>query len=120
MGGNPNKYQFVGLIKKPKTTGGSGGKEGDPIQWYARPKPRHAKWSVRLVHVNKDAIIKDLFDQGKIDIFAKYTNTGRSGGLEGEAVEGSAQPTERQVGQYSFGGDLCRTEVHCIIQFCRL
>merc|ERR1712238_447392 len=33
---------------------------------------------IRMIHVNKDAIIKDLFDRGKIDIFAKYTNTGRT------------------------------------------
>lgn len=66
---NPNKYQFVGLLDRtnPKK----------PIMWHARPKPSGAKWSVRLVHVNKDAIIKDLFDQGKVDIFAKYTNTGK-------------------------------------------
>jgi len=66
---NPNKYQFVGLIDKsnPKK----------PIKWHARPKPAGAKWSIRLVHVNKDAIIKDLFDRGKVDIFAKYTNTGK-------------------------------------------
>jgi len=86
-GKNPNKYQFVGVIKKTKTAGSNGAQEGNPIQWYARPKPTHSKWSVRLVHVNKDAIIKDLFDQGKIDIFAKYTNTGRFGGQEAEAVE---------------------------------
>ena len=67
---NPNKYQFVGLIDKsdPKK----------PVKWHARPKPSGAKWSVRLVHVNRDAIVKDLFDQGKIDIFAKYTNTGKT------------------------------------------
>jgi len=66
---NPNKYQMVGLVDKrnPK----------NPIQWHARPKPEGAKWSVRLVHINKDVIVKDLFDQGKIDIFAKYTNTGK-------------------------------------------
>jgi len=66
---NPNKYQFVGLIDRKNSE--------KPISWHARPKPEGAKWSVRLVHVNKDAIIKDLFDQGKIDIFAKYTNTGK-------------------------------------------
>jgi len=66
---NPNKYQFVGLLDKSN--------KKKPISWHARPKPENAKWSVRLVHVNKDAIVKDLFDQGKIDIFAKYTNTGK-------------------------------------------
>lgn len=66
---NPNKFQFVGLIDR------TNGKK--PISWHARPKPPGAKWSVRLVHVNKDAIVKDLFDRGKVDIFAKYTNTGK-------------------------------------------
>jgi hypothetical protein len=71
---NSNKYQYVGVVginnKKEKK------KNTSPISWYARPKPKHSNWSVRLLHVNKDVIIKDLFDQGKIDIFAKYTNTG--------------------------------------------
>lgn len=67
-GKSSNKYQFVGVAKR-------GGKK--PITWYARPKPADSKWSVRLVHVNRDAIIKDLFNQGKVDIFAKYKNTGR-------------------------------------------
>jgi hypothetical protein len=77
---NPNKYQIVGLLDKnnPKK----------PIQWHARPKPEGAKWSVRLVHLNKDVIVKDLFDQGKIDIFAKYTNTGKMQTKgEGDSVE---------------------------------
>ena len=64
-----NEYQFVGVID-PK-------EEKKPISWYARKKPSNAKWSVRLVHVNKDVIIKDLFDQGKVDIFATYKNTGK-------------------------------------------
>lgn len=67
-GKSSNKYQFVGVVNR-------GGKK--PISWYARPKPSDSKWSVRLVHVNKDAIIKDLFNRGKVDIFAKYKNTGR-------------------------------------------
>jgi hypothetical protein len=66
---NSNKYQFVGLLDRSNAK--------RPISWHARPKPSNAKWSVRLVHVNKDAIVKDLFDRGKIDIFAKYTNTGK-------------------------------------------
>lgn len=79
---NPNKYQFVGLVDKsnPKK----------PITWHARPKPAGSKWSLRLVHVNKDAIVKDLYDRRKIDIFAKYTNTGKTKIMgEGE----NAKPT---------------------------
>ena len=65
---SPNAYQFVGVVKK----------HGDsPITWYARKKPSGAKWSVRLVHVNQDAIVKDLFNRGKVDIFAKYENSGK-------------------------------------------
>jgi hypothetical protein len=63
-----SKFQFVGLInsREPKK----------PVTWYSRPKPPHAKWSLRLLHVNRDAIIKDLFDKGKVDLFAKYSNQG--------------------------------------------
>ena len=60
-------YQFVGVVKR----------KGDkPVTWYARKKPADAKWSVRLVHVNQGAVIKDLFNRGKVDIFANYKNTG--------------------------------------------
>jgi hypothetical protein len=66
--GSDNPYQFVGVVNK----------KGDkPITWYARPKPSNSKWSVRLLHVNQDAIIKDLFNRGKVDIFATYRNTGK-------------------------------------------
>lgn len=64
-----NAYQFVGVIN-PKN-------DQKPITWYARKKPSDAKWSVRLVHVNKDAIVKDLFNRGKVDVFVKYQNTGK-------------------------------------------
>jgi hypothetical protein len=70
-----NKYQFVGVIDN-KNRKNSNQDQNKVITWYARPKPPQAKWSVRLVHVNQDAIIKDLFARGKIDIFAKYTNAG--------------------------------------------
>jgi hypothetical protein len=68
-GKSSNNYQFVGVVNR-------GGKN-KPITWFARPKRSDSKWSVRLVHVNRDAIIKDLFNQGKVDLFAKYKNTGR-------------------------------------------
>jgi hypothetical protein len=67
---NPNKYQFVGVVNKESSS--------KPVTWYARKKPASAKWSLRLVHVNRDAIIKDLFNRGKVDIFAKYRNTGET------------------------------------------
>jgi hypothetical protein len=65
---SPNSYQFVAVINRNQ--------DKKPITWYARKKPADAKWSVRAVHVNRDAIIKDLFNRGKVDIFAKYRNTG--------------------------------------------
>jgi len=68
-----NKYQFVGVINRKARAD----PQQKPIVWYARKKPQTAKWSVRLVHVNQDAIIKDLFNRGEIDIFAKYKNTGK-------------------------------------------
>lgn len=61
-------YQFVGVVNKD-----------DPVKaisWYARKKPTDSKWSLRLVHVNKDAIVKDLFNRRKVDIFSKYKNNG--------------------------------------------
>lgn len=66
---NSNKFQFVGVVNSLK--------EGEkPITWYSRKKPASAKWSVRLVHVNRDAIVKDLYNRGKIDIFGRYDNSG--------------------------------------------
>jgi hypothetical protein len=66
---NPNQYQFVGVVNPAS--------DGTPISWYAREKPRDSKWSVRLVHANRDAIVKDLYNRGKVDVFAKYENTGQ-------------------------------------------
>jgi hypothetical protein len=66
---NPNQYQFVGVVNPAS--------DGTPISWYARKKPRDSKWSVRLVHANRDAIVKDLYNRGKVDVFAKYENTGQ-------------------------------------------
>ena len=61
------KYQFVGVIQPQE-----GSSDAASISWYARPKPKNARWSMRLVHVNREAILKHLFDQGKIDVFGKY------------------------------------------------
>lgn len=69
---NPNKYQFVGVVNPASAAA--------PISWYSRLKPKDATWSLRLVHPNRQAILKDLFDKGKIDVFGRYENTGRSRG----------------------------------------
>lgn len=66
---NSNTYQFVGVVN-PKVS-------GKPIRWYARSKPAGSKWSVRLVHIDQAAVVTDLFRRGKVDIFAKYKNTGK-------------------------------------------
>jgi hypothetical protein len=73
------QYQFVGVIQPAgdsssttSSTGGGGGGAAATISWYARPKPKDARWSMRLVHVNREAVIKHLFDQGKVDIYGKY------------------------------------------------
>jgi len=72
-----NRYQFVGVVdSKQKRKKQKKKDSGDVITWYARPKPTGAMWSVRLVHANQQAIVKDLFARGKIDIFARYTNHG--------------------------------------------
>jgi len=47
------------------------------VKWYARKKPKDAKWNVRLMHVDKAALLRDMFVNGKIDVYAKYENKGR-------------------------------------------
>ena len=47
------------------------------VKWYARKRPSNSKWNVRLLHLNKDVILRDLFMKGKIDVCAKYVNTGK-------------------------------------------
>jgi hypothetical protein len=64
-----NQYQFVGVVNAATSEA--------PITWYARKKPSNSKWSVRLIHANRNAIIKDMFNRGKVDIFAQYENTGQ-------------------------------------------
>lgn len=65
-----SKYQIVGIVRPPSI----GGKA---IDWYARKRPANSKWYVRLVHPNRDAILRDLFIHGKIDIYGEYINTGK-------------------------------------------
>ena len=91
---NRNKYQYVGVINNKD--------KSKPITWYARPKPVKANWSLRLLHVNRAAIIKDLFDQGKVDIFSKYKNEGFKNSATSEE-EGSSAPVQKVLsvkGQY--------------------
>jgi hypothetical protein len=71
---NRNRYQFVGVIQ----SSASSRQQDPPIVWYTRQKPKEAKWTVRLIHPHRDAILKDLYARGKIDIFAHYSNRGIS------------------------------------------
>jgi len=68
-----SKYQFVGVVND-----GQGVKKTKPaeVTWYARKKPRNSKWNVRLVHVNRDAVLRELFIKGKVDVYGKYVNEG--------------------------------------------
>ena len=67
-------YQFVGVINAPEPV-----KMGEKkVKWYARRKPANSKWSVRLVHVDRDAIVRDMFVNGKVDIYSNYVNTGNT------------------------------------------
>lgn len=66
----PNsKYQFVGVIQPPASD--------QKVKWYARKRPTGSKWNIRMIHVNKDAIIRDMFTSGKVDVMGKYVNTGK-------------------------------------------
>jgi len=65
------KYQFVGVVNDGKE-----GNTDNDVTWYARKKPKSSKWNVRLVHINRDAVLRDLFVKGKVDVYGKYVNEG--------------------------------------------
>ena len=52
-----------------------------------------------MLHVNKDAIVRDMFTSGKVDIMGKYVNTGKSA----DEVKEGEQPSLRPLikGEYS-------------------
>lgn len=90
-------YQFVGLIQPPAD-------ESTPVvKWYARKRPSDSssKWNVRLIHVNRDAIIRDLFVQGKVDIYGEYINTGNVAADEGLGVTSTVLGKPLIEGKYS-------------------
>ena len=60
------KYQFVGVVQ-PSTSEKN-------VMWHARKRPANSKWNVRLLHVNREAIVHDLFTRGKVDIYGEYVN----------------------------------------------
>ncbi|KAL7430952.1 hypothetical protein ACHAXH_003789 [Discostella pseudostelligera] len=65
-------YQFVGVVNN----GTGNTKNNNALTWYARKKPKNSKWNVRLVHVNRDAVLRDLFVKGKVDVYGRYVNEG--------------------------------------------
>lgn len=86
-----SKYQFVGVIQPPNSE--------KKVKWYARKRLTGSKWNVRMLHVNKDAIVRDMFTSGKVDIMGKYVNTGKSA----DEVKEGEQPSLRPLikGEYS-------------------
>ena len=64
-----SKLQFVGIVQPLDAE--------NKVKWYARKRPSNSKWNMRLLHVDKGAVMRDLFVNKKIDVFAKYANTGK-------------------------------------------
>ncbi|KAL3815602.1 hypothetical protein ACHAXA_007134 [Cyclostephanos tholiformis] len=70
------RLQFVGVVNDGRAAPRGKDLGGGAVTWYARRRPRGSKWNVRLVHVNRDAVLRDLFVGGKVDVFGKYVNEG--------------------------------------------
>ena len=86
-----SKYQFVGVIQPPNSE--------KKVKWYARKRPAGSKWNIRMLHVNKDAIVRDMFTSGKVDIMGKYVNTGEPADEVKEGEVPSLKPLIK--GEYS-------------------
>lgn len=70
---NDVKFQFVGVVNDGTSKMGG---DGSDVTWYARKRPKGSKWNVRLVHVNRDAVLRDLFVKGRVDVYGKYISEG--------------------------------------------
>mmetsp|Transcript_15311 Transcript_15311/g.22441 ORF Transcript_15311/g.22441 Transcript_15311/m.22441 type:complete len:342 (+) Transcript_15311:15-1040(+) len=77
-----NKFQFVGVVQPPNAE--------KKVKWYARKRPTNSKWNVRLLHANRDVIVRDMFVNGKVDVFAKYVNSGERRDVLKEGEDPSA------------------------------
>ena len=89
-------YQFVGVVNKDSSEG--------EVSWYARKKPQNSKWNMRLIHVNRNAVLRDLFVKGKIDLYGGYKNEGMGiiGGGSGEESGNEGNALKPNVlGEYS-------------------
>ncbi|KAL3759328.1 hypothetical protein ACHAWU_006112 [Discostella pseudostelligera] len=90
------KYQFVGVVNN-----GTGNTKNNAVTWYARKKPKNSKWNVRLVHVNRDAVLRDLFVKGKVDVYGKYVNEGLDKAAF-EAADASGENVDERVAMKPF------------------
>jgi hypothetical protein len=80
-GDDGDKLQFVGVVNDGRAAAAPRGDDDDdggvaPVTWYARKRPKGSRWNVRLVHVNRDAVLRDLFVGGKVDVYGRYANEG--------------------------------------------
>lgn len=85
------KYQFVGVVNN-----GTRNAMNNSVTWFARKKPKNSKWNVRLVHVNRDAVLRDLFVRGKVDVYGKYVNEGLDNAAF-EAADKSGESIDERV-----------------------
>ena len=56
-----------------------------------RKRPKGSKWNVRLVHVYRDAVLRDLFVKGKVDVFDKYISEGAKEDAAFSAADASGE-----------------------------
>lgn len=89
---NDVKFQFVGVVNDGNLNRDSG-ERGDDVTWYARKRTKGSKWNVRLVHVNRDAVLRDLFVKGKVDVFGKYISEGAKENAAFTAADASDEDT---------------------------
>lgn len=87
---NDIKFQFVGVANDGKSNRDNR-ERGDNVTWYARKRPTGSKWNVRLVHVNRDAVLRDLFVKGKVDVFGKYISEGAKENAAFTAADASGE-----------------------------
>jgi len=81
-----SKYQFVGIVQP------EGSPDDKKIKWFARRRPLDSKWNLRVLHVNREAIVQDLFTRGKVDIYGEYKNTGTKSVVTEEGAAESSKP----------------------------
>ncbi|GMI09809.1 hypothetical protein TrVE_jg7400 [Triparma verrucosa] len=81
-------YQFCGLLNE---------KTGS-VKWYARKSPAKKTFKLRLISVDKRALLRDMLLQKKLDVDVQYKNTGRVDGETGKfLVEPIYEPRGRNL-----------------------